>query len=465
MEGTRALITGRCAALCVASGVFGLAAGGAAPAAQAADPGLTCRSSVVRAQLLSGAPIEPLAANSLAARCADDAVGMEDLGAAVSNELGFDAAFATTATNGAAIPAARWAEARAGVAQIDVPGTSSALHVEGVAARATASCAAGAPVLSAASSVARITLSGQDLATDTVVERVLTGVSGSPAGAVLRIVPGEQLRSDSRGDATLTRRALHVTVRLGDRTLADVVVGEATAGTADAACATTTATGGGSGGSGGFPIAGQAFGGGRAVILGELTAFGIGRNHPCRARRYGGDVALVGTSGKDSISGSNRADRIFGLAGRDRIAGAVGSDCIDGGAGADRLTGSLNADRILGRGGRDRISGGPGRDRVRGGRKRDVLRGASGRDRLSGGAGRDGVNGGAGNDRLFGRGGNDTINAGRGKDRLFGGRGNDTINAAKAGGRQVVDCGRGYDTVRLNRGDRQRRCERLLRAR
>jgi hypothetical protein len=79
--------------------------------------------------------------------------------------------------------------------------------LEGVSARATASCAAGAPVLSAASSVARIRLSGQNLPTDEVVEQVLTGVSGAPAGAVLRIVPAEQIRSDSGGDATLTRRA------------------------------------------------------------------------------------------------------------------------------------------------------------------------------------------------------------------------------------------------------------------
>ena len=449
MEDIPGHIARRSGALGVALGV-GLTAGALAPPAHAADPGLTCRSSVVRAQLLAGAPIEPLAANKLATRCADDSAGLENLGAAVSNELGLDGAFATTATNGAKVPAARQAEARAGVAQLDIPGTSSALQIEGVSARATASCAAGTPVLSAASSVARISLSGHDLPTDQVVEQALTGVSGSPLGSVLRIVPAEEVRGGSHGDATLTRRALHVTITVADQTLADVVVGEVTVGTADAACTTTTAGGprsdSGVGGDG-FPIPGRAFGGGRAVTLGELTALHIGPNHPCRAKRFGGNVALVGTRRNDSISGSNRADRIFGLARRDRLAGANGNDCIDGGTGADRLSGSLNADLLIGRRGRDRLWGGAGRDRVRGGRGRDV------------------VNGESGNDRLFGGRGNDTLNAGYGNDRVFGGGGNDTINAATAGGHQVVDCGRGRDVVRLNYGDRQRRCERVLRLR
>lgn len=424
----------------------------AVPAAHAADPGLTCRASVLRAQLAGGKPIEPLAANNLASRCADDSAGLEDLGAVLTDALALDAAFATTAANGAAVPAARRVEARAGVAETTIPGTGAQLRVEGVTARASAACVGGVASLSAASSVARITLGGEELPTNAVVEQVLHGISGSPPGAVVRIVPAEEIRSGSGTDATLTRRALHVTVTLAGSTLADVVIGEVTAGTADSACTTRTAapaTGRGDGLAGahpsGRPVAGERFGGARVVTLGELATFGVRAGHPCRRRGYGRDVALVGTSRRDSLSGSRFADRMFGLRRGDRLDGSLGRDCVDGGRGRDRLTGSLGADHLLGRKGRDRAWGGAGRDRLRGGRGRDVVNGESGADRLFGGRG------------------DDTLNAGYGRDRVHGGRGDDTINAATAGRRQIVDCGPGRDQVRLNYGDRQRRCERVLR--
>jgi Ca2+-binding RTX toxin-like protein len=445
-------------------GTLALASVPGAAAAQAADPGFTCRASTVRAQLLTGAPIEPLAANRSGARCADDTVGLEDLGRALPGDLGLDAAFASTATNGAAVPAARAVEARAAAALVSVPGTAGTLKVEGVSASVTGTCAGGAAKLSGASSVARITLAGHELPTDQVVTQVLSGISGSPAGAVLRIVPSEEVRTGAGADAGRTRRALHVTIGLAGQTLLDAVVGEASAGTADSACTTTRATpgGGGSGGGGagdggaggalgnpssGFPVAGFPFGGGRAVTLADLSPLGIGAGHPCRNRRYGRSIALVGSSRRDRMSGSNRADRMFGLRRGDSLSGAIGRDCIDGGRGRDRLSGSLGADLLIGAAGRDRMWGGPGRDRVRGERGGDVVNGESGNDRLRGGRG------------------NDTLSTGFGRDRVWGGRGNDTINAATAGPRQVVDCGRGRDEVRLNFGDRQRNCERVFRIR
>jgi Ca2+-binding RTX toxin-like protein len=430
-------------------GVASAVLAAAAPVAHAADPGFTCRASVLRAQLASGSAVEPLAANRLGARCTDDTVGLERLGASVPGDLGLDMAFAATATNGAASPRARTVEARSATAAVAIPGTSGALRAEGVSASVTASCAGATPALAAVSSVARLVLGGNELPTDSASTQILDGLSGLPVGAVLRIVPNEELRSGSGGDVTLTRRALHVTVTLPGETLVDAVVGEATAGTADSACtATADAAGAGRGASGGGrPVAGESFGGGRAVTLAQLAELGVGAGHPCRGRRYGGDVALVGTRGRDAVSGSRFGDRMFGLRRGDRLAGSLGRDCIDGGRGADRLSGSLGRDRLIGRKGRDRAWGGPGRDRVTGGRGRDV------------------VNGESGDDRLFGRQGRDTLNAGYGRDRVFGGRGDDTINAATAGKRQFVDCGRGRDEVRLNYGDRQRRCERVLRLR
>jgi hypothetical protein len=70
----------------------------AAPMAEAADPGFTCRSSVLRTQPAAGSAVEPLAANRLGARCADDTVGLERLGTPLPGDLGLDMAFAATAT-------------------------------------------------------------------------------------------------------------------------------------------------------------------------------------------------------------------------------------------------------------------------------------------------------------------------------------------------------------------------------
>jgi Ca2+-binding RTX toxin-like protein len=438
----------------VAVGALALLAGPGAVSSAAADPGFTCRSSVVRAHVLTGDPIEPFVANALNPRCVNDTAGLGP--GALPGGLELDLASASTATNGAAAPAARTAAARADVARISVPGLAGTLLVEGVTVSVSGSCAGGTAQAAGRSAVARITLAGNELPTGQIVDQALGGLGGTPLGAVLRIVPGEEIRTSSGIDATLTRRALHVTVALAEQTLVDAVIGEASVGTADSACAATSGTGGGTGGAGGGapvdvagsrPVAGLPFGGGRAVTLADLAALGVASNHPCRNARYGGNVAIVGTNRRDRISGSNVADRMFGFRQDDRLSGANGRDCVDGAGGRDRLSGSRGNDLLLGGAARDRVSGGPGRDRLRGGGGRDV------------------VNGAAGNDRLFGGGGKDTLSAGRGRDRVFGGAGNDRINAATVGPRQFVDCGRGRDVVRLNRNDRQRRCERVLRVR
>jgi Ca2+-binding RTX toxin-like protein len=68
-------------------------------------------------------------------------------------------------------------------------------------------------------------------------------------------------------------------------------------------------------------------------------------------------------------------------------------------------------------------------------------------------SGDDGVSGNAGDDRLDG---------GTGRDRLFGRAGADLIDA-RDGERDVVYCGTGRDTVRADREDLLRGCERKFR--
>lgn len=65
----------------------------------------------------------------------------------------------------------------------------------------------------------------------------------------------------------------------------------------------------------------------------------------------------------------------------------------------------------------------------------------------------DGLEGGSGNDRLKG---------GPDKDTFYGGAGNDRISA-RDGTREKVDCGKGRDRAKVDRRDRVKHCEKVLR--
>jgi hypothetical protein len=144
---------------------------------------------------------------------------------------------------------------------------------------------------------------------------------------------------------------------------------------------------------------------------------------------------LRGTTDDDFLRGTAFGDRIVGLDGRDLERGGPGDDCLEGGGGSDVMDGD---------GGNDRLSGG------------------SGNDNMTGGAGDDKLTGGLGNDRVSAGPGNDTLLPGAGKDLVSAGAGNDTINAAD-GVRESIDCGAGRDTVRADRRDRLRGCEKVTR--
>ncbi len=83
----------------------------------------------------------------------------------------------------------------------------------------------------------------------------------------------------------------------------------------------------------------------------------------------------------------------------------------------------------------------------------DLLRGTTRGDRLSGAGGRD---------TILGREGADCLTGGRGRDTISGGPGNDVIDA-RDGQVDTVSCGPGRDTVRADRRDRVRGCERRRR--
>jgi Ca2+-binding RTX toxin-like protein len=159
------------------------------------------------------------------------------------------------------------------------------------------------------------------------------------------------------------------------------------------------------------------------------------------------------TNAPDTFTGGLGGDRVNALGGNDTVRGGPNRDCLAGNSGADRVRGDSDADRIRGNSGNDRVSGDSSNDRVAG---------DSGNDRASGGSGNDRVSGGSGRDRVSGNSGRDRLSGGRGRDRIAGNSGNDRISA-RDGQRDRVNCGSGRDSVRADRIDVLRRCERVSR--
>ena len=119
------------------------------------------------------------------------------------------------------------------------------------------------------------------------------------------------------------------------------------------------------------------------------------------------------------------------------------------------------------------ITGTGDADQLRGTAEPEVIFGFGGADTIRGGRGHDCVIGSRGNDRLLGEDGHDSLTGGSGRDRLIGGRGVNLYSAgpgrdfvdARNGRRELVRCGSGRDTARVDRRDRVRSCERVRRPR
>lgn len=130
----------------------------------------------------------------------------------------------------------------------------------------------------------------------------------------------------------------------------------------------------------------------------ELAGGDVPIPQPCRSMRL--DLVRVGTTGPDTIGGTNQRDLVFGLDADDRIDGGNQNDCLEGGPGNDTLDGGTNDDTVLGADGDDTLHGSEGKDDLRGGPGNDVLTGGPGNDRLDGGDGTDRCSGGQGTNQL-----------------------------------------------------------------
>jgi hypothetical protein len=221
-----------------------------------------------------------------------------------------------------------------------------------------------------------------------------------------------------------------------------------------------------------------------AVLAGAVLVAG---SAPARPDPSACRHVIMGTALPESLDGTAANDRMLGLAGDDRLTGERGNDCLNGGFDSDQLIGSAGDDRLEGSNGDDRLDGGAGADELMGEQDSDRLDGGTGADRLWGGGARDSLRGAAGADLLRGQGGDDHLYGGAGPDKLLGGGGSDSItevpsaySAAEpldtgrnkvAGGsgrdhvnvangrRDVVDCGGGKDTVKADKADRLKNCE------
>jgi hypothetical protein len=409
-----------------------------AGSAQAAETGgqFVCRASAARVVTVGKPPVatvEPVRANADGTPCNSDQ-SAETVKPTTIGPITADAVRAYTTYTTQTNPSVS-SDAIVSTPRIALPGLS--IGVDAVEAHASATCTSATtpPTLASSSKVVNLTINGSTIAIPPNNQQFTLDLS-----PVVKLVVNEKVTSTA---GVVTQRAVHITTPV-----ADIVVGEAIAGTAtgnpcrgvtpppgpnpcpagstyDAThnvCVIRTSTGQ-------TIIVGAPFqgpSGGRVLAL--VDARRLYPHNPC-VRGAGPNYVVVGTSHNDHITGTNKADRMLLLGGNDRGDAGRGNDCIDGASGNDTLSGALGSDRLYGDSGRDHIVDGPG------------------------------------NDRSWGGTGNDSVSAGFGGDRVSGGSGNDHINSNQAGPAAHVNCGSGKkDKVRINSNERRftRGCERMF---
>ncbi|MCX7256972.1 MAG: DUF4347 domain-containing protein [Polaromonas sp.] len=139
---------------------------------------------------------------------------------------------------------------------------------------------------------------------------------------------------------------------------------------------------------------------------------------------YSGNLAAInyvfGSSGNDSLTGTDADDYMYAYAGSDTVHGGLGNDYIGGADYYDPATQMWLKDAVS-----NTLYGDAGNDTIYAGDGQDSLDGGIGNDILCGDAGNDTLLGAAGDDTLYGEDGNDLLDGGSGKNSLNGGAGDD----------------------------------------
>jgi Ca2+-binding RTX toxin-like protein len=186
---------------------------------------------------------------------------------------------------------------------------------------------------------------------------------------------------------------------------------------------------------------------------------------------------VVGDSGSNDLTGTDRHDLIAAKAGDDTVQALAGFDLVVLGPGNDSADGGRGCDRIFAGAGDDQIDGGPGAgwrfrcERLHGGAGNDTSTGGVGRDFMSGGRDDDRQSGGPGSDKLFANQGRDVSDGGDGADVLWalsrkdvtaiGDAEGDELSGAAGADRfrvrdgevDLVHCGDGFDRVLADQFD------------
>ena len=237
-------------------------------AAQAADgppdPFWTCRSSVLRASVLPGVlpipDIEPFVANDNNAPCADGDQAVPEIAippAPSPAVITANAIFARTdvlcaddSSNPADTPDSndecdagrpsydQQVVSRAGAADVRIALGDLVITADAIDATATASCDEdNQPNFQADTTFVNLTIAGQSIELPPNGAEQILELPG-----LIRIAINERAgdpdgqQGDSDTEGSITRRALHVTVGPADAVVADVVLGEATAGFSGDVC-------------------------------------------------------------------------------------------------------------------------------------------------------------------------------------------------------------------------------------
>ncbi|WP_421900462.1 FecR domain-containing protein [Maridesulfovibrio sp.] len=166
------------------------------------------------------------------------------------------------------------------------------------------------------------------------------------------------------------------------------------------------------------------------------TSSGNSENAITSGGDSGGDTVTtyVGTSGNDSLTGTERSETFWGMAGDDTIEAMCGNDTLYGGEGSDTLSGGHGDDVLAGGDGVDTIKGEDGIDFVDYSEySTAVTVDLSNNTASANGSGDEiytveGIIGGSGDDNLKGDTGNNTFRGGEGNDTFDGVDGIDTVD-------------------------------------
>lgn len=159
----------------------------------------------------------------------------------------------------------------------------------------------------------------------------------------------------------------------------------------------------------------------------DIEDGGPGNDRFTEGSLINGNDIFIGGEGTDQVSYANRTNPLVVSIDDIDDDGDIYGELDNVGSDIENVQGGLNEDVLIGSAGRNELSGLDGQDWIEGGGGIDTIYGGNGEDFLFGQEGNDTLVGGNGVDYLFGGNGIDTLNGGDGDDYFNGGDGTDVM--------------------------------------